>query len=137
MFRTRLLLFLSLILPASAFSQHEHHNPVPQNTVAQVEPQPLLAHALRLNEALAFLGSALSPEDQKRLKALQDKPLDAQTSQSIQAILDPYCLAMVHINPEARVKVTQGVAQPVLMQHGWTSFLVKVKNEAGHSVVCF
>lgn len=43
--------------------------------VDDAEPQPLMAQALRLNDALSFLGSALSKEDAKRLKALQDKPL--------------------------------------------------------------
>ena len=30
-----------------------------------------------------------------------------------------------------RVKVAQGPADPYLMQHGWTQFLVKVNNQAG------
>ena len=129
--RTYLFFFLSLVLvPTFSLAQHEHHQ-APQNTTVKVEPQPFLAHAIRLNDALSFLGSALSKEDQQRLKALQNKPLTAETSQTIQTILDPYCLAVVHINPEARVKVTQGAALPRLMQNGWTSFLVKVKNEAG------
>ena len=129
--RTYLFFFLSLVLvPTFSQAQHEHHQ-APQNTTVKVEPQPFLAHAIRLNDALSFLGSALSKEDQQRLKALQNKPLTAETSQTIQTVLDPYCLAVVHINPEARVKVTQGAALPRLMQNGWTSFLVKVKNEAG------
>jgi len=96
-----------------------------------VEPQPLLAQATRLEDALSFLGSALSKEDSKRLKALQDKPLNEEISTAIQNILDPYCLAMVDINPEARVKVARGSAPAKLIEGGWTSFLVKVHNEAG------
>lgn len=38
---------------------------------------------------------------------------------------------MVSINPEARVKVSRGPASARLTQGGWTSFLVKVHNEAG------
>ena len=101
------------------------------NIISGVEPQPLLAQAVRLNDALSFLGSALSKEDAKRLKALQDKPLTKETSTLIQSILDPYCLAMVDINPEARVKVARGAASAKLMQGGWTSFLIKVHNKAG------
>jgi hypothetical protein len=48
----------------------------------------------------------------------------------VQEILDPYCLAIIDINPESRVKVTQGSAQPTLIQEGWTTFLVKVHNQA-------
>ena len=69
--------------------------------ISGVEAQPLLAQAMRLNDALSFLGSALSKEDAKRLKALQDKPLTPETATFVQNILDPYCLAMVEINPEA------------------------------------
>jgi hypothetical protein len=38
---------------------------------------------------------------------------------------------MVDINPEARVKVSRGQAKAVLTQGGWSSFLVKVHNQAG------
>lgn len=116
-------LFFSIIL----FAQ----NPSDANIITNVEPQPLLAQAIRLSDALSFLGSALSKEDAKRLKALQDKPLTEQTSTIIQTILDPYCLAKVDINPEARVKVASGAAPAKLIQGGWTSFLIKVHNEAG------
>ena len=54
-----------------------------------------------------------------------------ETSKNIQDILDPYCLAMVSINPESRVKVDRGPAKAKLIQGGWTSFLIKVHNEAG------
>lgn len=96
-----------------------------------VEPQPLLAQALRLDEALTFLGSALSAEDARRIRDLQQQPLTPATAATVQRILDPYCLAMVNINPEARVKVARGPAAARLIQGGWTSFLVKVHNEAG------
>ena len=125
-------IILWTLLPFVCTGQHEHHHAEPtHNIIANVEPQPLLAQALRLNEALSFLGSALSKEDQQRLQALRDKPLSKETIHSIQAILDPYCLVYVDINAEARVKVTRGNAPAKLMQHGWTSFLVKVRNDAG------
>ncbi|HEX5155190.1 MAG TPA: CehA/McbA family metallohydrolase [Parafilimonas sp.] len=121
-----LCLFTGLIFTSTLFAQ----NASPQ-VVTGVEAQPLLAQALRLEDALSFLGSSLSAEDAKRLKALQDKPLTEETSKAIQNILDPYCLAAVSINPEARVKVERGVAKAKLIQGGWTSFLIKVHNEAG------
>ena len=87
--RTYLFFFLSLVLvPTFTLAQHEHHE-APQNTTVKVEPQPFLAHAIRLNDALSFIGSALSKEDQQRLKALQNKPLTAETSQTILTVLDP------------------------------------------------
>ncbi len=122
---------LLLLLPTLSVAQHEHHPAPAQTSIEGVEPQPLLAHAIRLSEALSFLGSSLRNEDDKKLMDLLNKPLTEKTSQAIQGILDPYCLAVVDINPEARVKVTRGPATARLIQHGWTSFLVKVKNGAG------
>ncbi|WP_162500956.1 CehA/McbA family metallohydrolase [Chryseolinea soli] len=129
-----LVIVAGFVAPTVLFGQHTEHTEHAAHTVpttSTVEPQPLLAQALRLQEALSFLGSALSADDTKRLKALQDKALTQETVTQIQAILDPYCLAAVSINPEARVKVARGSAKPVLIQGGWTSFLVKVQNDAG------
>ncbi len=98
--------------------------------ITGVEPQPLLAQAIRLNEALSFLGSRLQPEDEQRLLGLRDHAADEELVALVQEILDPYCIAMVEINPEARVKVLRGAAQPELIQGGWKSFLVKVNNQA-------
>ncbi|TLU98300.1 hypothetical protein FEN17_23855 [Dyadobacter luticola] len=111
-------------------AQHEHQNHIAAKTTG-IEPQPLLAQALRLQEALAFSGNALSPGDSKKLKQLSDKPLSKETVAGIQDILDPYCLNVIDINPEGRVKVERGAAKPTLIQGGWTSFLVRVNNDAG------
>ena len=131
--------FLSgILLPVRSSAQHPAHHETQAGQSAQtalpvvagVEPQPVLAQALRLQEALLFLGSSLSTDDTRRLNALQDKTPGEETTRLVQAILDPYCLAMVTINPEARVKVERGPARAILMQGGWKSFLVKVRNEA-------
>ena len=128
---TFLLILLILFTQTKIFAQHQHASSSSLEFVDNAEPQPLLAQALRLNDALSFLGSALSKEDVKRLKALQEKPLTQEASTAIQNILDPYCFAMVDINPEERVKVARGPAPAKLIQNGWTSFLIKVHNEAG------
>ncbi len=93
--------------------------------------QPLMASSLRLAEALQYLGSGLSPADAARLKTLADRPHTPELAEEIQALLDPYCLAGININPEARVKVHRGPAAAQLQQGGWKSFLVKVHNESG------
>lgn len=95
-----------------------------------VEGQPLVAQVIRLKEALDFLGSSLEAEDEARIEALRDRAPDASVVAEIQEILDPYCLAMVEINPEARVKVIRGPAEAKLLEGGWTSYLVKVQNDA-------
>lgn len=125
-----ILLFLPILFlfPVIIYAQ------APSNSlplIANVEPQPLLAQAIRLDEALPFLGSSLSAEDSKQLKTLRNKAPGKEITTLVQEILDPYCLAMVEINPEARVKVARGPVQAKLIQWGWTSFLIKVHNEAG------
>lgn len=123
---------LCISLPFISFTQeHGHHSERQKHIVSRVEPQPLLSHALRLKEALSFIGSSLSVSDQRKLEALKRRPLSVETIKGIQDIFDPYCLAEVNINPEARVKTERGNAEAKLVAGGWTSFLVKVINDAG------
>src|ERR1035437_5936889 len=49
------------------------------------------------------------------------------STRSIQEILDPQCLISLTINPEMRVKVTPGPAEPLLPEQGWRTFLIKVQ----------
>jgi hypothetical protein len=127
-----LSIFAFIFLSTALYAQHHTASPTDKlNTITDVEPQPLLAQAVRLKEALSFLGSSLSKEDEQRLTALQHQPLTRETAVQIQNILDPYCLAMININPESRVKVFRGPAKAQLIQNGWVSYLVKVHNEAG------
>ena len=122
---------IALNLHPALFAQHEQHHAPQKQDMINVEPQPLLAQAIRLKDALSFLGSSLTTEDEKQLAALQHQPLNQETSKLVQKILDPYCLAIININPESRVKVLRGLAKPKLIQNGWVSYLVKVNNEAG------
>jgi hypothetical protein len=99
--------------------------------VDQVELQPLVAQVKRVAESLELLGSPLSAEQQENLQKAFSQQDAVAGPRTIQQALDPLCLAMVTINPESRVKVTEGPAARRLMQHGWRVFLVKVRNEAG------
>lgn len=127
------LLFLPVLICSSVtIGQHPANHSSEQGVkTAGIEAQPLLAQAIRLKEALSFLGSALTAEDEKRLSTLQLKPLNEETVKQVQLILDPYCLATIEINPESRVKVARGPAMAILNQNGWVSYLVKVNNDAG------
>src|SRR5262250_393520 len=102
----KLLLVIAIGSHLTVFAQHEeHHMQAKQSSTTDVEPQPLLAQAVRLKDALSFLGSSLTKEDEKQLAALQHQSLTQQTSKRVQEILDPYCIAIININPESRVKV--------------------------------
>jgi hypothetical protein len=129
--------FFVAFLISNLAAQHHHHEsqsgtlPIIKN----VEVQPLLAQAVRVGEALTFIGSALPSDATQQLEHLQHQPFSETTVETIQNLLDPYCLAMIDINPESRVKVMAGPATPLLMQEGWTTFLVKVHNQANISAV--
>ncbi|MBI2422896.1 MAG: CehA/McbA family metallohydrolase [Candidatus Hydrogenedentes bacterium] len=95
-----------------------------------IPPQPLMAQALRIVDALSFLGSTLSDADAARIRELEDAAHTPELAHELQEILDRYCLAVVNINPESRVKLDPGPADPNLIQDGWKVFLIKVHNEA-------
>lgn len=99
--------------------------------VETVELQPLVSATDRLIQTLEFVGAPLKKEDSEKLREVL-KGTDAKAlTQQVQQILDPYCLALVTINPESRVSVAEGPVAKELVQQGWRTFLVKVHNDAG------
>lgn len=99
--------------------------------VSNVESQPLTEHVKRLTRHLDFLGSPVTPETLQSLEAAFQLGTDLEITQEIQSILDPLCIAGVHINPESRVKAQPGPAEPRLYQSESKRFLIKIMNEAG------
>ena len=125
------LLLLLTIGSLPLFAQQEHHHAqssVP--IISNVEPQPFISQALRIDEAMLFIGNPFPAAVSNQLKKLQNEAYTEGNVKKIQELLDPFCLAYVEINPESRVKVHQGASTPLLMQEGWTSYLVKVHNQA-------
>jgi hypothetical protein len=119
----RLSIVLSLFSPVVVSS----HASKPE----QIELQPLIAQVNRLVEAMDYLGAPVSASDKQALDKAISESDPARAGRAIQDVLDKYCLAEVHINPESRVKVSQGQAKTDLVEKGWRTFLVKVRNEAG------
>ncbi len=99
--------------------------------IVETDAQPVMVQVQRLVEALEHLGQPLSQEERDKLAAARSNQDDSAAVKTVQAVLDPHCLASVQINPESRVKVAPGPAPRELVQHGWRAFLVKVHNEAG------
>jgi hypothetical protein len=95
--------------------------------VPDVDPRRLIAQVRRVLRAADRLGSPLSGDHVRALGAAELMP----TGEAIQRVLDRSCLVDVHINPEMRVKVARGPARPILVEHDWRAFLVKLRNEAG------
>ena len=136
----RKIIFLCFTVCGFITTEGQHHTHgkstkaeaknIPPAEFLPVPPQPVIAQAVRLKEALAYLGNPLSSADDAAIEDIRKRIPDSNAVKRIQQLLDPYCVAVVDINPEARVKVSRGAASAVLMQGGWTSFLVKVNNEA-------
>lgn len=96
-----------------------------------VEIQPLKVQVQRVVEAMDYLGFPLSPSDRHALVASLNEGDAAAARLGVQKVLDRYALCGVDINPEMRVKVSQGPAAAVLPEQGWGQFLVKVHNQSG------
>ncbi|MGH9846999.1 MAG: CehA/McbA family metallohydrolase, partial [Blastocatellia bacterium] len=97
----------------------------------QVELQPFTSQIKRLLETLDYLGAPLRTADKEKIEKALNEYSATKTTAELQRVLDQYCLFDIHINPESRVKVTQGAARPELVRNGWRTFLIKVHNEAG------
>jgi hypothetical protein len=102
-----------------------------QEPGAKVDLQPLAAQGRRIVETLDLLGAPLSAADRKIVLGAGSGPDAARDAQALRAALDRHCLFFVDINPESRVKVAPGPARPELVEQGWSTFLVRVNNEAG------
>ncbi len=118
--------FLALMLAAAllrAQALPAENNP----PAVAVEGQPLAANVQRLMDALDQAGAPLPAALRVELtQAAADR--DAP---KLQALLDSRVLLVVHLNPEARVKIARGPAPARLQQAGYTPVLVKVINESG------
>jgi hypothetical protein len=122
--RHLLILLFALCTVMSAAS-------APDAAAAKVELQPLDAQAQRILETLDYLGAPVAAADHKAVLEGTKNPDPVQGVEAIQRALDKYCLFLIQINPESRVKVAMGPAKPELVEGGWRTFLIKVTNEAG------
>lgn len=122
------VLFAILMIGAPGLSPTLPAQEVP--VVPDVSMQPFKAQVKRVVESLKFLGEPLTEDEAKKLKAALDSA-DQKSVSEIQNILDARVIATVNINPESRVKVGPGKARKMLVQNGWSVYLVKVHNEAG------
>src|SRR5690606_36473623 len=98
--------------------------------VATRDVQPLLVHVAQLREAMALLGAPFSAEEEQRLERAGRLSNPLEIARELQAVLDSHCLALIHLNPESRVRIDAGPAARILVQHGWVPFLLKIHNEA-------
>ncbi|HEX9919257.1 MAG TPA: hypothetical protein VGA87_08825, partial [Pyrinomonadaceae bacterium] len=98
---------------------------------AGADVQPLASQVRRLVEALEYLGEPFSPAERLALARASELEDGARALAGIREVLDARSLFFVEISPESRVRVTRGRAEATLVEKGWRSFLVRVRNEAG------
>ncbi len=118
-----------IVLGVLAIASVSQGNDLPP--AGDVDAQPLLAQVKRLQQAAEYTGQPFPAKTLELLGRAQDGSGNSEVAGFVQAALDPLCLFAVTINPESRVKVVAGPADPELVQNGWRQFLVKVVNEAG------
>ena len=94
-----------------------------------VAPDPLVENLHRVLAALDALKQPLPESARAKLDRAMALPDPAARSAAIQAAIDPECLLTVAIGPESRVSI--GPVRPVLEQHGWRTFLIRVENPSG------
>jgi hypothetical protein len=96
-----------------------------------VDKQPLIAHVDRLVKAMSFVGAPISDADRNAIAAA-GQLADVQAVITLQQILDKYALVRVTIDPLRKtiVQPSSGTTNQ-LLKDGWTTFLVKINNQAG------
>ena len=119
--------FFIAALSVLASAQTAEHT----TTVRPVPLQPLAQQVHQIENALSYLGQPLSADEVSGIEQAVAEPSESKAVAQLQSILDSHVLAMVQINPESRVKVDVGPAQPELVEAGTRLFLIKVINAAG------
>ncbi len=99
--------------------------------ISKNEIQPFLLQVNMVQNALEYLGEPLSGKSVSKIQQAGSIKDEHKVLEIVQNILDPLCLAVVTVNPESRVKVSEGLAKKELVENGWRNFLIKVINEAG------
>jgi hypothetical protein len=97
--------------------------------VDDIPVERLRQQCRQLLAGLEKLGEPLPAATTAALRRLiETEPFDPT---AVQKLLDPHCLAGIHINPESRVKVARGPAEAVLTLERPRCLLLKIHNDAG------
>jgi hypothetical protein len=116
-----------LLIPNAAPAQ------APLPVVGDVEWESFRDRTRKFVKGLESLQSPLPEATLRELKGLLEKePATPQAAaETVQRLLDPYCLVGISINPESRVKAARGPASFDLPKGREVVLLIKVQNEAG------
>lgn len=92
-----------------------------------IEHQPFFASVSRAVAAMAQLGSPLSDGDAAEIQRLSFATSGASVGEA-ERILSRYTIARVALDAHGYATTTAGGAEPVLVENGWSLFLVRVEN---------
>ncbi len=92
--------------------------------------QPFVASALAAVRRLSELGEPLPAPIGERLAERQGSET-AETLEEVGHLLAPYVLVEMAVQDDGRTLCTPGGAPARLVQHGWRSFLIAVRNPHG------
>lgn len=95
-----------------------------------IAPQPFFASAGRAVEALAAGGQPVAPADAEAVETLRRQG-DAAAVAAAEVVLDRYTLARVDIGASGYPQASAGGAPKLLIEQGWSLFLVRVSNQPG------
>ena len=110
-----------LVLCGIAAAQEAAHQ---HPAAAPIPLQPLAQQVRQLEEALNYLGQPLAAAEQKRINEAIGNADEAAAVAQLQAILDPYVLVAVDINPAVVTKLAdRGSFQTVGIVTDVESFL--------------
>jgi hypothetical protein len=124
--------FLALSVPSSFAVAQTFATPSPSSPIVTgIAKQPLMVHVDSLLQALSFVGRPISDSDRTSLYAAAQQLPDDKAVVSIQQILDRYALVRLEVDPLRKVTVIPMTGSvETLTKNGWTTFLVKVHNQA-------
>ncbi len=122
-------LILALFLPPiSSISAAEPPIRIAWPRASDVEPQPLIAHARRVAEALEAWGAPLDANSRQRLAALKIDQDPEEVASTVQEILDARSIAVVMLDKQGPDFALPSNDPAELVEQGWRTFLVKVVN---------
>jgi len=94
--------------------------------------QPYFASVKRALNALESLGAPITPEDARRISALEQNG-DDKAVETAEKILLSYTLARLSLQTDGSLHVDFGGARRLLVEQGWRMFLVRVANSSGRA----
>lgn len=91
--------------------------------------QPVFASAIRAVRQLGDLGDPLPPDVLAKLTSLEaSSTSDTDRCNELEALLSPFVLLTAEVDEHGVCSSRPGAAPPILVQHGWRSFLIRVVN---------